>query len=195
MLRVLSEVIHLTISCETYQALASQSLSLLAVTDNKLAKLPLHPQPVSISVSRSSASSQTCPHCNRKGHSERNCWKLHPDPKPTRGQLFQYLQELAEEQYMARPAGKRPPRPQRGASGSSPSVAPTEGPTQPRTASAERRRPQKPAHVLNQFPRYMSNPESEAEIRSALMPPSVPMTKSGQRDSLIQILWSNLLKT
>lgn len=27
------------------------------------------------------------------------------------------------------------------------------------------------------------------------MPPSVPMTKSGQRDSLIQILWSNLLKT
>lgn len=112
MLRVRSEVVHLTISCDSYHALAYQSLSLLAATDNKLTRLPLHSQPTSTTISRSSTS-QACSHCNKKGHSERNCWKLHPDQKPTRSQL--YLQELMvdEEQHMARPAGKRPTRPAR----------------------------------------------------------------------------------
>lgn len=125
MLRVRSEVVHLTISCDWYQALASQSLSLLAATDNKLTRLPLHPQSASTSTANlRSSTSQSCSHCNRKGHSERNCWKLHPDQKPSRGQLFQYLQELMihEEQHMARPAGKRPTRP--GRAGSLPRVTP-----------------------------------------------------------------------
>lgn len=188
MLRVRPEVIHLTISCTTYQQLASQALSLLSVVDNKLTKLPLHPQPVSISAFRSSASSQQCSHCNKKGHSDRSCWKLHPEQKPIRGQLFQYLQEIVmnDEQHMARPAGRRPPRAQRS---TSPRIV------RPRVPSAEGRRVPKPAHVLNQFPRYMSNPEIDAQIRDNLMPPSVPMTKAGQRDSPIQILWSNLMKT
>lgn len=83
-----------------------------------------------------------------------------------------------------RPAD-RPPREQRQRSSSS-----------QRQASAERPRgAPNPAHILNQFPLYMSNPGTEAKIHNALMPPSVPMTKTGQRDSLVQILWSNLLET
>lgn len=195
MLRVRPEVIHLTIACESYRSLASQSFSLLASTDDKLTRLPMHSQSSAPTMSRPavSSSSSTCPHCNRKGHNELNCWKLHPEQKPSRGQLYQYLQEMMEEeQHMARPAGTRPVRPQREQKpGSSPRRT-----AAGRAGSAERlRRAPKPAHVLNQFLLYMSNPESEADIRNALMPPALPMTKSGQRDSLIQILWSNLLKT
>lgn len=173
-LRVRPEVIHLTNSCDSYQALASQSLALLVPTDDKFTKLAMHSQSSMPSGPSATSSSSTCPHCNRKGHNERNCWKLHPEQKPTRGWLFQYLQKMMEEQHMARPAGKRQTRPQRDQRpGSSPTISPKPGP-------AERlRRAPKPAHILNQFSLFMSH--CEADIRNALMPLSVPMTKSGQR--------------
>lgn len=200
MIRVRPEVIHLSISCKDYRELASQALSLLSSTDNKLTRLPLHPDSTSTSGFKPSFSSSTCSHCNKKGHTERSCWKLHPNQKPTRGQLFQYLQQalIHGEQHMARPAGKRQPRNASGGRSTSPNVGGIPAGRQQRGGTPERRAERsqpKPAHILNQFPKYMSNPESENQIRDNLMPPTVPMTKCGQRDSLIQILWSNLLKT